>query len=65
MPPITNKVDDLKAESEIVQNFLTSIGNPEIEEHVNALPIPTPAKEFFIQLTHTVIFMARKVIEGR
>lgn len=65
MPPITNKVNDLKSESDAVQDFLASIGNPEIEEHVGQLPIPPQAKEFFINLTRTVIFMAKKVIDGR
>ena len=45
--PITNKANGLKTESDQIQNFLTSIGNPEIEQHVNALPIPPQAKQFF------------------
>lgn len=60
---ITNKVDEIKAESDAVQAFLQGIGNPEIEEHINTLPIPPQAKEFFIGLTKTVVMLARKFLD--
>lgn len=62
---ITNKANGLKAESDAVQDFIKSIGNPEIEAAVNHLPIPPQAKEFFINLTRTVILIARKTLDGR
>lgn len=62
---ITNKVNGLKIESDAVQAFLQSIGNPEIEQHVGALPIPPQAKEFFTNLTRTVILIARKTLDSR
>lgn len=61
---ITNKKNGLKTEADLVQAFLQSIDNPAIEEHIDALPIPPQAKEFFVNLTRTVIFMAKKVIDG-
>lgn len=60
---ITNKADERKTRYDEVIAFVNSITNPQIEEHVNALPIPPQAKEFFIKLTKTVMLMARKVID--
>lgn len=61
---ITNKANGLKIDSDEVMAFVDSISNPEIEEHIDALPIPPQAKEFFIKLTKTVMMMAKKIIDG-
>ena len=60
---IQNKANGLKAESDEVLDFVNTISNPQIEEHIDSLPIPPQAKEFFVKLTKTVMLMAKEIIK--
>lgn len=57
---ITNKTDELIQEKAEIETILTELSNPEVEEHVNELPINPYLKEFLIKLLRLTISLKKE-----